>query len=80
MYQKKIDQICEFILEYKFNDSIQNLVTVLDQILAEKNIEQEKSNSINEILNYLDIALENKDYLFVHDLLKYELKPMLINK
>lgn len=80
MYQKKIDQICELILQYKFNDSIQNLVTVLDQILAEKNIEQEKNNSINEILNYLDIALENKDYLFVHDLLKYELKPMLINK
>lgn len=33
---------------------------------------------INNVLKYVTIALENKDYLLLADLLEYELKTILV--
>lgn len=71
-----IDHICNLILSFKFQESVNELVMYLDSLI--KNI-QEEENRINltEVMGYIEIALENKDYLFLYDLLIYEVKPIV---
>jgi hypothetical protein len=37
----------------------------------------EKTKTFNAILEYLNLGMQNGDYLFVADVLHYELKPFL---
>ncbi|MBU5269557.1 hypothetical protein [Clostridium cochlearium] len=76
--EKNIDNIIELVFKCKFNEVIQNTVEMVEHI--ENNIRfsnKENKEFWEKIMYYLTIGLENKDYLLVGDILKYELKPML---
>lgn len=75
---EKIDEVIESIFECKFNEVTKNTIEIVDYI--ENNIivaNNAKKEIWNKVLNYLIIGLENKDYLIVGDILKYEIKPIL---
>ncbi|NMB96574.1 MAG: hypothetical protein GYA02_08175 [Clostridiaceae bacterium] len=75
---EKIDNIIETIFECNFNIVVQNtlkIVEYIDQNIVFSN--EENRETWKQIIYYLTIGLENKDYLAVGDILKYELKPML---
>lgn len=78
--EKKIDYIEESVFLGKFNEILTNVLSIAETIdnnkqLTENNFEE----SWKQILYYIMVSLENKDYLLVSDILKYELKPMLNN-
>lgn len=73
--EKNIDNIIEAIFKCNFNEIIQNTLEIVEYI--EGNIKFSNKEVWKQIMYYLTIALENKDYLLVGDILKYELKPML---
>ena len=76
--EKNIDNIIEAIFKCNFNEIIQNTVEVVESV--EKNIRfsnEESKELWKKIMYYLTLALENKDYLLVGDILKYELKIIL---
>jgi hypothetical protein len=73
--EKNIDNIIELIFKCNFNEIIQNTLEIVEYI--EGNIKFSNKEVWKQIMYYLTIALENKDYLLVGDILKYELKPML---
>ena len=76
MVTLNIDKICNLILNFKFQESVNELVIYLDSLI--KNI-HEADNKVNlrEVMGYIELALENKDYLFLYDLLIYEVKPIV---
>lgn len=42
-----------------------------------QNIDLQRINLMNEALGLVDIAMKNKDYLLMSDILKYEIVPLL---
>lgn len=76
--KKKIYSIVDEVFSCKFTNIPSFTLEIAEYI--EKNrvfLNKESKNKWNEILYYLMIALENKDYLMVSDILKYELEPIL---
>lgn len=73
MYSNQIKKICELILDFKFNESITSIVDILEGVM----VEGDKTNKYNEVIEYIEMAINNKDYLFLHDLLLYELNSLL---
>lgn len=45
---------------------------------AEKMILPEDRSNFNEVLNLINISLMNKDYLLLADVLKFEIKPLIV--
>lgn len=75
---KKIDATVELVFECDFNGVIKNTIEIVENI--EKNIKfsnKENKKTWKQIVYYLNLGLENKDYLVLGDILKYELKPVL---
>lgn len=78
--EEKIDMVEELVFLGKFNEVITNTLIIVESIeISKKEIDKEFKELWNEILQYIMIALENKDYLLAIDILKYELKPILKN-
>lgn len=76
--EKNIDNIIELIFKCNFNEIIQNIVEIVEYIEGNIKFSNKESKEVwKQIMYYLTIGLENKDYLLVGDILKYELKPML---
>lgn len=79
-FEEKIDMVEELVFLGKFNEVITNTLMIVEYIeTSKKEIDKEFKELWNEILQYIMIALENKDYLLAIDILKYELKPILKN-
>ncbi|TSI07322.1 hypothetical protein [Lysinibacillus sp. BW-2-10] len=79
----RIDSVCENIknresenLQYWFEDF--SVFTEVAIILISHNIIDLEVDSFNEKVEILLDKVEDKDYLFVADILKFELKPLLI--
>jgi len=67
------------IFEYNTNTIIKELISLISAMYDfTANLNQEELNKLNSILNCINISLENKDYLFLADLLTYELKPIIL--
>ncbi|MGO5065112.1 hypothetical protein [Clostridium sp. LCP25S3_F8] len=76
--RRKIDNTIKLVFQCNFTEVLQNTVEVVEYI--EKNAvlsNNENKETWKQIMQYLIIGLENKDYLAVGDILNYELKPIL---
>lgn len=74
-----IDKIEEDVIIYN-RDGVSELILTLIETLNEliKCGELTITQTINEILSYVQIGMKSNDYLLISDLLKYELRPILI--
>lgn len=82
----RIKEIIKLLQSGHYNTGNERLIFVIDDmqilvkalmILHEEDAIDFPIEELNEKLNELVNQLENKDYLFVADLLSYELKPLL---
>lgn len=76
--EKKIDDTVELVFVCNFNEVIKNTVEIVEYV--EKNVEfsnEENKESWKQIAYYLTLGLENRDYLVIGDIMKYELKTLL---
>lgn len=72
----------ELLQEEIFNGStaeyIQKIINISEDIQnLLPSLNKDKQNHIIELLKHLVIALDNKDYLLVADILEYEFKVLL---
>ena len=75
---KQVEKIEEKIFNYNFNAVQTNINKVIESIYPYiDDINENRRNTINQVLNYINIALENSDYLFLADVLRYELVPWI---
>ncbi|AWI03677.1 hypothetical protein [Clostridium drakei] len=66
------------IFEYDIKNAFENINSLINSLSnALTSIPQEYAVNMNEIFNYMNISLENKDYLIYSDILKYELEPLI---
>lgn len=75
---REIDNTIKLVFQCNFSEVLKNTVEVVEYI--EKNstlFDNENRETWKQIMQYLMIGLENKDYLAVGDILNYELKPIL---
>ena len=80
MYNDRLEEVCNFILDFKFNEAVRFLIELLDDILKDTTKSEILSQSqLHEVIKFIEMSLTNKDYLFLYDLLQYELKPLLDN-
>jgi hypothetical protein len=73
-----INKIQNNIIDYDIRDlysNINDLTKKLISCLNERN--KEEIEYINEILKVLFTSMENRDYLFLNDILSFELLPYL---
>lgn len=76
--KEKIYDIVDAVFSCKFTNIPSSTLEIAEYIEKNKVFsDKESKNKWNEIVYYLMIALENKDYLMVSDILKYELEPIL---
>jgi len=76
-----LENIQEYIFEYDINkvkSSIQGLIEKLMSLFKEADKDEVKI--LNEVFSYMNIALANKDYLLLADLIEYELAPFIKNE
>jgi isochorismate hydrolase len=74
-----INNIQDKLFSYRMDElskNIQLMTKELDNIIDLLN--SEENYVINEIFNFLNIALSNKDYLLYNDILEFELKTFLL--
>ena len=75
---EKIDHTIELIFDCKFQEVITNTIDIIEYI--ENNnvfLNKENDETWKQIIEYISVGLQNKDYLFIADLLKHELKHLL---
>jgi len=74
-----IDKIQDSIFKFDLNDihaEISELVNYIGNLTGKLNDCQIKT--LNEILRYMSIGIQNQDYLLVADILQYELKQFVL--
>ena len=74
----QIDAVERHLFQYeiaKAGNLLTDTVTHLAAVSA--GLPAEKTKTFNAILEYLNLGMQNGDYLFVADVLHYELKPFL---
>lgn len=72
----KIAGICYSFYRYEINTGmvrLNDLIFELLDYLSKKDMEEERLKEINQLLELVQQAVENKDYLIAADVLKYEL-------
>lgn len=78
--EKKINMVEDLVFSGKFNEASTDVLYIVESIESKKKDKDKKIEELwKQVLNYIIISLENKDYLLVSDILKYELKPILNN-
>lgn len=78
--EKKINMVEDLVFSGKFNEASADVLYIVESIETKKKYKDKTSEKLwKQLLHYIMISLENKDYLLVSDILKYELKPILNN-
>lgn len=72
-----IDIIQENIFKYNINNISKNISLLVENIVSYINVFEVEETKLNEILNWVNISLVNKDYLLLADILEYEFKPLI---
>ncbi len=75
--EKSITNIRKKIFDYDISE-LQTEILLLIEMIQNKivNLSTEDLMYFKEISNYITVALQNKDYLVLGDILKYELLPL----
>lgn len=76
MFEDKLEGICKLILDFKFQESVNELLIFLDDVVNIIYVSTVKTR-FNEVISYIELAIKNQDFLFLYDLLKYEVKSIL---
>lgn len=73
-----IEEIQNFIFDFDITTAMNKVSKFIeDLILISSKVSELKLNQFMNILNLMNSALYNKDYLLYSDILEYELKPFL---
>ena len=78
----KIENIRDSIYDYNLKAMFNNIDSLIIEISNYVNIEEmpkDKINVFNTILENINISIQNKDYLLVSDILKFQLKDFIEN-
>ncbi len=74
----KIDAVERHLFQYEIAKAGKLLTDTVTHLAAlSAGLAAEKTKTFNAILEYLNLGMQNGDYLFVADVLHYELKPFL---
>ena len=74
----QIDAVERHLFQYEIAKAGKLLTDTVTHLAAvSAGLPVEKTNTFNAILEYLNLGMQNGDYLFVADVLHYELKPFL---
>ena len=77
MFQE-VKNIQEYIFEYDINKVKVSLQRLIEKLMfLFKEADKKEVEFLNEVLSYMNIALENNDYLLLADLLEYEFVPFI---
>jgi hypothetical protein len=75
---KKIEIIEKSVFKGDNKKSIEFLGDLANSLMGvSKDMDLRRINLMNEALGLVDIAMKNKDYLLMSDILKYEIIPLL---
>lgn len=74
-YKNTIKSIREKIYEYNIKNALNDTVLLIESL----NLQLSDNNRLkyNEIVKYIVLSMENKDYELLSDILKFELEPFL---
>lgn len=72
-----IDIIQENIFKYNINNISKNISLLVENIVSYIDVFAVEESKLNEILNWMNISLLNKDYLLLADILEYEFKSLI---
>ncbi len=76
---KRIEEIERLIFDFEIQPAMQEFASLTEEvILASSSLPPEKLEKLLWIINMMNSALSNKDYLLLNDLLEYELTPFII--
>jgi len=73
-----IDSIQESIFNYKINELksiIGKLIIEIDKIMP--NLNDDEIQILNNLLEYINIGMQNQDYLFVADVFHYDFRAFI---
>jgi hypothetical protein len=74
----QIDAIERHLFQYEIAKAGKLLTDTVTHLAAvASGMTLDKTKTFNAILEYLNLGMQNGDYLFVADVLHYELKPFL---
>ena len=74
----QIDAVERHLFQYEIAKAGKLLTDTVTHLAAvSAGLPAEKTKTFNAILEYLNLGMQNGDYLFVADVLHYELKPFL---
>jgi len=76
----KLDVIIDSIWRGEFQSSINELMEYLNSIITEIHAFDMDINVFNQILTEITNAIQRKDYIFLVDLIEFELKPIVKTK
>ncbi|MCT4605051.1 MAG: hypothetical protein N4A64_02955 [Marinisporobacter sp.] len=81
MIIKQIDDMQGCIFKHDIKNMPNRMLALTNEMsqLLKQNIPAKYMNTLLEVLEYIHMAMENKDYLLVADLLEFELKPLFKN-
>lgn len=75
---ERIDQTVRLVFQCNFSEVIKNTLDIVEYIQTHMEFSKEENKKAwEQVTNYLVVGLENKDYLVVGDILKYELTTIL---
>ncbi|MFC5700877.1 hypothetical protein ACFPVX_06265 [Cohnella faecalis] len=75
-FERTVEQIVYSFYRYEINNGMRQLelfITQISELLIEYRVEGTRLDEINQLLQLILVSVENKDFLIVADLLKYEL-------
>ena len=77
-----IDKIRNNIFDYNIKEVFNNIDFLIHEISNYVNLEiipEDKINVFNTILQNINLSIQNKDYLLLSDILKFQLKDFVEN-
>ena len=80
IFGKQIDEIRDSVFKYEIREAVDNTIKLLEKIESiSTQFSDEYKIKYSEIIKYIFASIENKDYLALSDILKFELEPLLVN-
>lgn len=74
----QLDDLERYLFRYEIATAGKLMADTVSHLAAiAPGLPTDKANTFNAILEYLNLGMQNNDYLFVADVLHYELKPFL---
>ena len=78
--QEKIENIQADIFDYEVQNISNNVVSIFTEVIEKKHVDPSNAqamSALNQLMKQCLLAMQNKDYLLLADIMEYELKPMI---